>query len=69
MSVNSKFQIFGKIGRNVWEFNFCNPQHPFHAPIKNDLSKSKYFKNVVINSSSLDREGARVNFDLRIELL
>ncbi len=37
--------------------------------VKNDLSKSKYFKNVVINSSSLDREGARVNFDLRIELL
>jgi len=37
--------------------------------VKNDLSKSKYFKNVVINSTSLDKEGARVNFDLRIELL
>jgi general secretion pathway protein L len=37
--------------------------------VKNDLSKSKYFKNVVINSSSLDRDGTRVNFDLRIELL
>ncbi|MDD4356436.1 MAG: pilus assembly protein PilM, partial [Smithellaceae bacterium] len=37
--------------------------------VKDNLSKSKYFKNVVINSTSLDREGARVNFDLRIELL
>jgi general secretion pathway protein L len=37
--------------------------------VKDELSKSKYFKNVVVNSTSLDREGSRVNFDLRIELL
>lgn len=37
--------------------------------VKDDLSKSKYFKNVIINSTSLAPEGAKVNFDLRIELL
>jgi len=37
--------------------------------VKDDLLKSKYFKNVIINSTSLAQEGAKVNFDLRIELL
>ena len=36
--------------------------------VKNELLKSKYFKNVAINSTSLAREGAKLNFDLRIEL-
>jgi len=36
--------------------------------VKNGLLKSKTFKNVVISSTRLAREGAGVNFDLRIEL-
>ncbi len=36
--------------------------------VKNELLKSKYFKNVTISSTSLAKEGAKVNFDLRIEL-
>ena len=36
--------------------------------VKNELLKSKYFKNVMISSTSLVKEGALVNFDLRIEL-
>jgi general secretion pathway protein L len=36
--------------------------------VKNELLKSKYFKNVVIGSTALAREGDKVNFDLRIEL-
>lgn len=36
--------------------------------VKNELLKSKYFKNVTISSTSLTREGAKLNFDLRIEL-
>lgn len=36
--------------------------------IKNELLKSKTFKNVVINKTALDREGTKVNFDLRMEL-
>lgn len=36
--------------------------------VKNELLKSKYFKNVTISSTSLAKEGAIVNFDLRIEL-
>ena len=36
--------------------------------VKNELLKSKYFKNIAINSTSLAREGAKLNFDLRIEL-
>jgi general secretion pathway protein L len=36
--------------------------------VKNELLKSKYFKNVAINSTSLTKEGAKLNFDLRIEL-
>jgi len=36
--------------------------------VKNELTKSKYFKNVTISSTALDRGSAAVNFDLRIEL-
>lgn len=36
--------------------------------VKNELQKSKYFKNVTIGSTSLARDGSRVNFDMRIEL-
>ena len=36
--------------------------------VKNQLEKSKHFKNVSIGSTSLAREGSRVNFDLRMEL-
>ena len=36
--------------------------------VKNELEKSKHFKNVSIGSTSLAREGARVNFDLRMEV-
>lgn len=35
--------------------------------IKNNLSKSKYFKNITISSASLIKNGSRVGFDLRIE--
>lgn len=36
--------------------------------VKNELMKSRYFKNVTIGATSLAKEGAKVNFDLRIEL-
>lgn len=36
--------------------------------VKNELLKSKTFKNVVINKTALAREGTQVNFDLRMEL-
>lgn len=36
--------------------------------VKNELLKSKIFKNVTISSTALGKEGAKVNFDLRIEL-
>ncbi len=36
--------------------------------VKNELLKSRYFKNVTISSTSLAKEGTLVNFDLRIEL-
>jgi general secretion pathway protein L len=36
--------------------------------VKNELLKSKTFKNVTISSTALAKEGAKVNFDLRIEL-
>ena len=36
--------------------------------VKNELMKSKYFKNVTVSQTSLAREGAKLNFDLRIEL-
>lgn len=36
--------------------------------VKNELEKAKHFKNVSIGSTSLVREGSRVNFDLRMEV-
>jgi hypothetical protein len=36
--------------------------------IKNELAKSKYFKDVAIGSTSLSKQGTKVDFDLRIEL-
>ncbi len=36
--------------------------------VKNELLKSRYFKNVAISQTSLAREGVKLNFDLRIEL-
>jgi len=36
--------------------------------VKNELVKSRYFKNVTISQTSLAREGVKLNFDLRIEL-
>lgn len=36
--------------------------------VKNELVKSRYFKNVAISQTSLAREGVKLNFDLRIEL-
>jgi len=38
------------------------------SAIKNELAKSKYFKDVVVGSSSLSKQGTKVDFDLRIEL-
>ena len=38
------------------------------SAIKNELAKSKYFKDVVVGSTSLTKQGDKVNFDLRIEL-
>lgn len=38
------------------------------SSIRNELMQSKYFKNVVIGSTSLAKDGSRVDFDLRIEL-
>lgn len=36
--------------------------------VKNELEKSKHFKNVSIGSTSLGREGSRINFDLKVEV-
>jgi type II secretory pathway component PulL len=36
--------------------------------IKSDLSKSKYFKNVTMGSTSLTKDGGKVDFSLRIEV-
>lgn len=36
--------------------------------VKNELMKSKRFRNVTVGSTSLGREGGRVDFDLRIEV-
>lgn len=36
--------------------------------VKNALAKSKYFKTVTVNKTALGRDGAKVNFDLRMEL-
>jgi hypothetical protein len=38
------------------------------SAVKNELMKSRYFKNVVVGSTSLTKEGSKVDFDLRIEL-
>jgi general secretion pathway protein L len=38
------------------------------SAVKNDLLKSKYFKNVTIGSTSLTKDGSRVDFNLRIEV-
>ena len=38
------------------------------SAIKNELAKSKYFKDVAVGSTSLSKQGDKVNFDLRIEL-
>jgi general secretion pathway protein L len=38
------------------------------SAIKNELSKSNYFKDVAIASTSLSKQAAKVDFNLRIEL-
>jgi len=38
------------------------------SAIKNELAISKYFKDVAVGSSSLSKQGNKVDFDLRIEL-
>jgi type II secretory pathway component PulL len=38
------------------------------SAVKNELSKSRYFKNVSMGSTSLSKDGGRVNFNLRIEV-
>ena len=38
------------------------------SAIKNELAKSKYFKDVATGSTSLSKQGSKVDFDLRIEL-
>jgi len=38
------------------------------SAIKNELAKSKYFKDVAMGSTSLAKQGTKVDFDLRIEL-
>jgi len=38
------------------------------SAVKNDLLQSKYFKDVAIGSTSLAKDGGKVDFDLRIEL-
>ena len=38
------------------------------SAIKNELAKSRYFKDVAMGSTSLSRQGTKVDFDLRIEL-
>lgn len=38
------------------------------SAVKNELAKSRYFKNVTLGSTSLMKEGSKVDFDLRIEL-
>ncbi|KQC10623.1 MAG: hypothetical protein APR62_11795 [Smithella sp. SDB] len=38
------------------------------SAVKNDLLQSKYFKDVAIGSTSLAKDGSKVDFDLRIEL-
>ncbi len=38
------------------------------SAIKNELAESKYFKDVALGSTSLTKQGNKVDFDLRIEL-
>jgi Tfp pilus assembly PilM family ATPase/Tfp pilus assembly protein PilN len=38
------------------------------SAIKNELAQSRYFKDVVMGSTSLTKQGTKVDFDLRIEL-
>jgi Tfp pilus assembly PilM family ATPase len=38
------------------------------SAIKNELAKSRYFKDVAMGSTSLSKQGNKVDFDLRIEL-
>jgi hypothetical protein len=38
------------------------------SAVKNELLKSRYFKNVTMGSTSLARDGGKIDFDLRIEL-
>jgi Tfp pilus assembly PilM family ATPase len=38
------------------------------SAIKNELAKSRYFKDVAMGSTSLTKQGTKVDFDLRIEL-
>ena len=38
------------------------------SAVKNDLLKSIYFKNVTIGSTSLTKDGGKVDFNLRIEV-
>jgi general secretion pathway protein L len=38
------------------------------SAIKNELAQSRYFKNVAVGSTSLSKQGTKVDFDLRIEL-
>jgi general secretion pathway protein L len=38
------------------------------SAIKNELTKSRYFKDVAMGSTSLTKQGTKVDFDLRIEL-
>ena len=38
------------------------------SAVKNELLKSRYFKDVTMGSTSLAKDGGKVDFDLRIEL-
>lgn len=38
------------------------------STVKNELSKSRYFKNVTMGSTSLAKDGGKVDFSLRIEV-
>jgi len=38
------------------------------SAVGKELAKSKYFKDVIIGSTSLSKQGTKVDFDLRIEL-
>jgi Tfp pilus assembly protein PilN len=38
------------------------------STVRNELLKSRYFKDVTMGSTSLAKDGGKINFDLRIEL-